>query len=336
MMENRATGKPSESDWNGKYGEDIDTSGILFKAEDSVIHCLTNRLYAGATKDDADAVVELCSGRGKTILSGQEVGVEALIQYGVLIGETVRGPSSPNCTPQLLLKQGVCNILANVGIDGNLGVWAECDGNGNITQDGDHLLAGNVRADGSMVCAGSMQANSMVSNNPHNSVSVGAVQGPGVESQGSAVRSLNESSYSSIYQRFESETIHDEADGAAVEQVWESIGFSFRLSEEHYKTVDNFKIFETRGQQLYRALNLGETWDEPVVAAPDGTETMPYPGYEAWNDSSVYSYAEPGDAKNVDFTKGTPKARDDQSEEGLTVKTAAPADEYKVTVQETS
>ena len=332
LLENRAVGKPAKPDWTGKYGEDIKTSGIIFKAPDSVIHCLTSRFYAGATQDDADAVVELCSGAGTTILSGSEVGVEALGKFGVLIGSSIRDNASPSCAPQLLLQQSRCSILATVDINGDLGVWAECAGGGNITQDGEHKLAGSVRSDGSISCVGTMTANGgMITDKEHNSV--GERPGPNVQTQGPTIRATTEATYASIFGQFADQTIHEQTAGAAVFKVWEAIGFSFRLSKEHYKTTENYKVFETRSQQLYRAFGVGKKWDEPIVNAPDGTPTRPHPGQDAWTDGEAYNYATPSSAKNVDFTKGTSKSRDGQSEEGLAIEKATLESEYIVTVQ---
>jgi hypothetical protein len=111
------------------------------------------------------------------------------------------------------------------------------------------------------------------------------------------------------------------------------LGFSFRSSEQ-YKTDGEYKVYETRGQQMYRAFGLNKTWDEPQVNAPDGTPTRPHPGHESWTDGSMYKYAEPGSAQNVDFTKGTAKDRESQTEEGLELQDGSLESQYAITVQE--
>ena len=81
--------------------------------------------------------------------------------------------------------------------------------------------------------------------------------------------------------------------------------------------------------------SIEEEWDEPIVAAPDGTETMPWPGKEAWQDNDHYSYADPGNTDNIDYQTSMPKKREDQTEVSGGMTDATLKSEYVITVQET-
>jgi len=331
LFENRASNKPSKSEWDGKQGDEIETSGIIFKGEDSAIHMLTKRFFAGTTKDESDAHVELNAGTGKAVVAGGNVGVEATQLFGVLVGGSRRETS---CASQFVMTTGKATLVSSLDMVGNLGVWEGCKGSGNLTMDGSARVRGSVGSDASIFCAGSMAANGMVSNSIHNGVSVGDVKGPGVESQGGDVEEAAEEAKEPLYADFEDKTLDDDESGAASKDLWDVIGFSFRSSKQ-FKTDGDYKVFETRGQQLYRAFGINsKKWDEPQVDAPSGTPTRPHPGHESWTNGSMYQYAEPSAAKNVLFFRGTAKNRSSQSEEGLELQQGSLESDYVITVQE--
>jgi hypothetical protein len=332
LIECRAQNKPAVVDWQGKYGEDIESSGIIIKAEESAVDIWSKRVFVGATKDD-EGIVELSSGRGKTVIAGGTVGVEALTQYGILVGPG-RSASACPASAQFVITPGAAKLLAKLDMVGDLGLWSGCAGSGKLEMDGELKAKGDIGSVGSIYCDGSMAANGMISTSIHNTK--GSGRAPGINSQGGATEGAAGAAKALLYQQFESETLNDSKAGAGNQDVWDEIGFSFRLSDEHYKTTD-FKVFESRSQQLYRAYGLtSKKWDEPVVEAPDGTETRPHPGHAAWTGNEGYEYADPGDSKDVTYTTGVAKSRADQTEEGPELKKAALVSEYIVTAQETA
>lgn len=322
LLENRATGQPEKSEWEDKQGEDIETKGIILKAPDSEIRQLTDRFFAGSTKD-GDGIVELNAGQGKTTIAGKEVGIEALGTYGVLVGGR-----RPGTQTQFVIEPSQARLIANLDMVGDLGVW----GSGNVTIDGELKAKQSIGSDASIYCEGSMSANGMNSNSIHNGT--GGGRPADVESKEGETRQEAEAAKDPLYQEFEDTTLDDASVGAAVEAIWDVIGFGFRNSEDQYKTGGEYKVYETRSQQMYRAFGLNKTWDEPVVDSPGGTPTRPHPGHEAWTNGSAYQYAEPGSAQNVDFTKGTAKEREGQTEEGLALTGASLESQYAITVQE--
>ena len=329
LFENRAVGKPDKSEWTGKIGEDIDTRGIIFKAQDSVIHCLTTRFFAGTTKNDSSAWVELNSGLGKTTIAGGDVGVEATKLYGVIVSGSRRKGS---CASQFVINPTNAVLISSLDMIGDFGLWKGCKGGGNLEMDGELKAKQSIGSDASIYCKYQMSANGMLSNNYHNGL--GGGQPANVQSEGGPTQARANAAKDPLYQAFEDDTLDDANTGAANKSVWDVIGFSFRKSKEHYKTGGDYKVYETRSQQLYRAFGINKQWVEPVVNSPEGTPTRPHPGQEAWTNGQVYQYAEPGSAKDVDFTKGIAKTREDQTEEGLELTQGSMESQYAITIQE--
>jgi hypothetical protein len=186
-----------------------------------------------------------------------------------------------------------------------------------------------------MNCAGIMAANGMSSSSIHNST--GVASGPGVSPRGGPTDASASNAKRILYAEFDSITLDDNTTGQGNEAVQDAVGFSFRKSLEHYKISDDFRVVEARWQQMYRVFSVNSAeWDEPQVDAPDGTPTRPHPGYDAWDQSDHYAYADPSSSKNVDYQKGQARTRDQQSEEGPTLTDATLKAEYVINVQETS
>jgi len=329
MFENRATGKPSKSQWDGKQGDEIETSGIIFKAKESVIHALTTRFFAGTTKDDGSAHVELNAGTGKAVISGGDVGLEATKILGLLVGSS---RSKTGCAGQFVLRESKATLISALDVVGDIGLWQGCGkGSGKLEMEGELKVKGNIGTDASVNCEGTVSANGMQSNNEHNGT--GGGEGPDVQPKGSEAISDAEGAKSPLYDDFESGTLDNSENGAASQAVLDVIGFSFRSSEQ-LKTDGDYKVFESRGQQMYRAFGITKQWIEPEVNSPSGVPTRPHPGHESWTDGAMYKYADPSAAKNVDFTKGTAKGRESQTEEGLELQQDSLESQYVITVQD--
>ncbi|HSN70700.1 MAG TPA: hypothetical protein VLT59_04290, partial [Steroidobacteraceae bacterium] len=138
---------------------------------------------------------------------------------------------------------------------------------------------------------------------------------------------------SRVYAAFEGVTLDNASLGPGNDEVQKAIGFSFRTSEQYKAEADDFIIFESRWQQLYRVNGALKQWDEPVVTAPDeSTETRPHPGHDAWKDSGYYKYSQ--SPKNVDLQKGVAKSRDQQSEEEQALTEGSLLSDYVINIQE--
>lgn len=330
LLECRSEDPPTKSEWQGKLGEDIESKGIIIKAEKSAINLWTKKLFGGTTKDEPEGIVEFNAGRGKAVLAGDSVGIEALTQFGIIVA-TGRSKSSCPVATQLVMKTGgEARLLANLDMVGDLGVWQGCAGAGKIELDGEIKAGGQIGSKTSIYCQNNMRAGSMTSNSIHNGLGGGKT--PDIDSKAGETISAAEAAKDPLYKDFEDNTLDDEDQGAANEAVWKEIGFSFRTSNQ-YKT-DTFVVYESRSQQMYRAFNLGKKWKEPVVYAPDGTtETRPHPGNDRWTNGEAYQYAETS-GKNINYTNGVSKKREEQTEEGPELQQAALEGEYIATVFE--
>ena len=330
LIESRSEGRPNKSAWTGKYGEDIESSGVIIKAEESAINMWTKNLFGGVPKEDV-GVVEFSSGDGKTVLDGKEVGIEATKKFGVLVGNDRSQTADPG---QFVLEERDAWLRANLDMIGDLGVWQGSKGNGRVECDGRVWTQAGMKAVSSITCGGTMSATSMASSSFHNSLNGG--DPPQFDSRAGEVMGETDEAQFDLYFVFERATQDDSSVGAANREVWDAIGFSFRKSVEHYKIADDFKITEARWQQMYRVNGNKEKWEEPVVEAPDGTETRPYPGNDAWEQTDHYSYFDPSSSENVDYKKGRAKKREDQTEQSPEMKDGKLKDDYIINVQYTS
>lgn len=329
LFENRAVEQNKRSDWESKQGDEITASGIVFKAAKSSIQLLTKRLYGGAVKDADDGYVEFNAGTGKATIGGGDVGIEATKLFGVLVGGSRSKTSSAG---QFILKESTATLISKLDMVGDINLWQGSKGSGSLTMDGQLKTKGSIGSDASIYCAGGMAANGMTSNSAHNGV--GETAGPGVTSQGGATQSNADQAKEPLYGDFEDTTLDDTDLGPGTQELWDAVGFSFRSSKQ-LKTDGEYKVFESRGQQMYRAFGLNtKKWDEPQVDAPNGTPTRPHPGHESWTDGSMYQYTDPSAAKNIDFEKGTAKERKGQTEEGLELQQGSLESDYVITIQE--
>jgi len=328
LIECVAESKPAKSDWSGKLGEDVESNGIIIKAEKSAIDVWAKYVFAGTTKDE-EGTVELNSGTGRTTVAGDIVGVEALAQFGVLVGASRSKTSTP---AQFGMDTSSAFMrVSRFDMVGNLGVWTGATGGGKIEADRDILTNASMGAVQNIFCAGIMAANGMSSSNKHNGTGGGTA--PTVSSQGGKVESEASSQKQQLFAPFDDFTLDDTEIGPGNQDVWDAVGFSFRTSEDQYKIDDSFQVQEARWQQLYRAFGVSETWEEPIVKAPTGEDTRPHPGNQAWEQDDHLKYLDPGDSKNVDYTKGRSKNRDDQSEEAPSLKDGKLKDEFLINVQ---
>ena len=85
-----------------------------------------------------------------------------------------------------------------------------------------------------------------------------------------------------------------------------SMGFSFRSDYG----ITGVVFTESRWQQLNRMSGTYKVWDEPLVLAPGGRPTMPFPGFEAWTGPSyrrvdpAYWTREAGDLPSGEVYRG--------------------------------
>lgn len=327
LIECRAKQGINKSDWSGNIGEDIEASGIIIKSDEGAIALWTKELFGGVP-EDGNGTVEFNAGSGQAILAGGHIGVEALNEFSAIVGPQRGSTTKP---PQFIINSGRALLRSKLDIVGDLAIWPGSQGAGSLR------VGGSAAIKNSLQLEGFVQANGHFISPPGGKVGKGGSFSftPDPTSEGAK----QDGEADIVKQRifvigFDEPVLEDEETGLGNEDVQAAVGFSFRKSLEHYKTDEEFHIYESRWQQLYRANGATTTWDEPVVLAPTGEETMPHPGKDAWDGDSKYRYLKPGDAVNVDYTKGVAKKRDEQSEKPPDAIDAKLSEQYIINIQE--
>jgi len=327
LIECKSTAPMTKADWSGKVGEDIEASGIIVKGEQSAIVLWTKKLFGGIAENEAGSV-ELNAGNGQATLSGSRVGLEALSELSAMAGAQRGSTATP---PQLVMNAGRALLRSKLDIVGDLAIWPGSQGRGGLKVGGSAEIKSDLRLEGFV------KANSHFVSEAGGDVARGDAYAfspdpPGEGSrQDQAADAVKDRIFTTGYDR---PVFEDSAQGVGNRAVWNAVGFSFRKSVEHYKADDTFQIYEARWQQLYRANGVTATWDEPVVTAPNGEETLPHPGKAAWQDEDQYAYADPSAGVNVDYETGAAKPRADQSEMSPGTIPATLESEYLINVQE--
>ena len=128
------------------------------------------------------------------------------------------------------------------------------------------------------------------------------------------------------------EKLYGEDSRFASNQLIEAAVFTFRTPED-YGTEEGFVLFESRWQQYNRLLfSKNKPWQEVAIVAPDSErQTMPYPGYEVWEEQNALITM---NHAMFDFGLGVARNRQDIEDNELgDRKSKKLADGYVVTLQ---
>jgi hypothetical protein len=327
LIECRSEEPVAKSEWEGEVGEDIEANGIIIKGEKSAIALWTKQLFGGIAENE-EGSVEFNAGSGQATLAGTRVGLEALSELSAMVGALRGATPEP---PQLIITTGRAMLRSKLDVVGDIAIWPGSQGSGGLSVGGSAAVKDNVQVEGSV------RANRHFASDAGGDVTSQSEQfifTPDPAGEGARQDEEADTVQERIFQDgFDRPVFEDDENGVGNQEVWDAVGFSFRKSVEHYKADSTFQIYEARWQQLYRANGVTEKWDEPIVEAPSGEETMPHPGKAAWKDSPRYNYAPPGSGVNVDYAKGNAKPRADQSETSPGTSQAVLDSEYLINVQ---
>lgn len=327
LIECRSQDVPTRDQWTGKLGTDVESRGIIIKSPDAAINAWSKNVFVGTWKDDEGKVEINAGSAGRVILSGGEIGNEALSKFGVLVSPT----RSRGSGTQFNMEVGLSRLISKFDVVGNVGFWQGSAGSGNLTMDGTVHSARNG------LFAGTLQSSTLSASSIAHGGGIhvgGGGSGPNApSSEGAATEGAANGFKSTVYTEFDTITLDDASKGPGNDKVQDSMGFSFRTSSQYKAEPDKFIVFESRWQQLYRVNGSLTQWTEPIVRSPDGrTETRPHPGNDAWKDSGYYKYSQ--SPKNVDLKKGVGKSRSQQTEEEQALTEGSLLSDYVINIQE--
>ena len=326
LLECRAKNKPSRDEWNGSLGSDIVSSGIIIKAPESAIDIWSKSVFAGTHKDESGRVEINAGDFGRVVISADEIGNEALSKFGALVS-----PSRSSGTQLNMEPGGKSRLISSLDVVGNFGAWEGSYGVGNITMDGTIHAGRNARIAG-VIETTSLAAEAILhAGGIH--VGESPVDGPDApESEGSSNEAEAESFRSDVYTEFNTVTIANPSNGAGTKALQDAIGFSFRTSRQYKTDADDFIVFESRWQQLYRVHGSLVKWEDPEVDSPEGTPTRPHPGNDSWKGSGHYKYS--STQPNVTLTTGVAKDRSEQTAEEAALTAGSLLSDYVINIQE--
>lgn len=311
LIESRSEGEISTSDFS-EVGQRVTSHGVIIKAKNSPVHVYGQSVFVGVTPGQGGNVV-IDADENTTYLRGKAI-VSKITEIFSVYNKDEKA--------LMALGPGGAVISTQLMIGGNVIIADLDDGTASLVVGGSIIAHESIAADGAIVTNGAFAS----------FVAPAVAKLDRREDLGQSPQELADNISQQVNavedytQKFEEQyKTGDNAPGKSDFQ--DSIGFSCRESKEDFELDESsFIIYESRWQQMLT--NGGKTWEEPIVTAPDGTQTMPHPGKEAWSDWNAYSTV---DLKNFDISSGkTTGNREDLSEEGSEQQKKSLESGYKV------
>lgn len=350
LLEARSPGTTYKFD--GVVGEDVQSSGIIFKAKDSQILGYARDVYL-RTQEGGKLTLDAAGGKGERVDIGGQI-TRIGIQFTDIAGEELEDGEfttdavSTNVFNKdlhtfgangLVHFQAQSVILSRTQGDSQLGV------DGTLVCSGDTIIEKNAQIGKSVAIFGSciVKGSQIASSHANMAGAVGKLrEKPLKDEDPPEVRDDLEEVATTI-EDFEAQQIEGVpaplqdlyyADDTKVghEDFREALGFSFR-NDEQYGVVE-MALPEAMYQQVYRANGSGVVYEEPEVDAPWGETTLPYPGVKAWEEDESFVI---NDSSLFDPATGRAKDRNDSGYEaakGSGVKRKILKGNYRVTKQE--
>jgi hypothetical protein len=265
LIESKAEGKTHT--YENKVGEEVESSGIVFKAANSQIVGWASEIYLRTGGDSlGSGNIVLDADRNEVVLQGSKVKAFAATSFDIYAG-----PAGDNSNVQAvhLFNSGGATIDKNLSVGGAAQVL------------GGIAVRGSVSAQGGY---GSMTAYPEVSPIVGQAAAALRQTFQQVQKKIDDAVDAGERDHKSIFPDGLYQT-GQAGDPTLIEQA----AFSFRddTSGEQYN-VQEFKLLESRWQQMVR-LGMGsggEAWDEPKVTY-QGRELLPWPGKVKWEDEDT-------------------------------------------------
>lgn len=331
LLESRAKGINTSTGFN-EVGEQVSSYGVVIKCPESSFHVISGDAYIGLSKDAVRKTLCIDAGdEGNVYLRGKNV-LNQLNDGGIFgVVTDVEGANK-----QLLaLNENSAVISAPVQIGGTVVIVGTKFGDtGQLLVEGGIATKGQIAAKGGIASKGAIVAEGVVASRANGDSFVAKLDqplniNPDTDTPKQQITKQTDLVAEQI-KLLEDAAVTD-AEAPGNEQYIEKVGFSCRRTREDLKLDATFILYEARWQQMLRKKGGGKDWDEPVVNAPNGTPTMPHPGFDGWQ--TMQAYAEVNEV-NLNYENGKANARD-----GLTPTGPAPQKKtlqsgYKINVQE--
>lgn len=284
LLESRSEGADLPTNYE-QIGERVTGRGITLKASKSSINAFGKDLYIGRGQTESGRLVIDAGANGYLLMTGEQILSRATDLHVV----SVKGPADARA--QLIALNGqAAAITVPVQIEGDVQIVEGEKTKGNLLVGGSAVVYG-----AGLVQGGNVGPSDEVKRRyPAETIS---------QQLDDTAEKINEQ----MDDRIE-EAIEDPDSAPGSDDFQEKVGFSCRDTVEDLKLDESFVLYEVRWQQMMRERGEAtETWDEPLVRAPNGEQTAPHPGFKGW--MLDQSFAEV-DLVNYDLTVGAAKARD--------------------------
>lgn len=278
LLESRA--KSTSMDFEAGVGEEVQSSGVMIKAQNSHFATWSTDCYIGIHKIDEKEpkfiVLDAYDGK-KDIITKSRNFYNMLNSNGMVAFDFGSSGQSDIFTKEATLLESKYMVHEGTGL-----------------------------FNGSLVASGTVGGAQVV----YGGLKPIKVQpaGPGLAAQ---VRAATVSA--DIQKSYASDALNT-LDDVAISgsgrygdpDTYTKVGFSLRSTEQYRGVGTDFTFFSARWQQMLEESGSPETWKEPEVTAPTGDKTYPMPG-RLWVDTPIY-YKKPV-LNNFDASSGYANAR---------------------------
>lgn len=259
LIESQASG--NNNNYKGKVGEDVTSSGVVFKAAQSNVCTYAGGIYLRTGGPDLQAgpiVLDADKGDTQVVLKGN------VVAYCPETFDIAIGPDRSDSTVRAVHTFDQSGVL----LDGQLLV------NGPSFLLGDVLQNGVMEnRDGYFAVDGPEQV--LAVNDGPFTRAVSTIQ-DGVKTEITAAETAHNDLFTLGF--YQPQALGDDI-------LIQATAFSFRDDGDGVQYhAQNYVLYESRWQQMVRLgqASGGSTWDEPAVAY-QGFQQLPYPGYFNWN-----------------------------------------------------
>jgi hypothetical protein len=319
LLESRSQGLNNAADW-AETGERANTHGVIVLCPKSSFHAMAGDVYIGCDKNSERQVVCIDgTDEGKLYLRGAEVVASIKDLFGVLSTQGKR---------LLALSQDATIVSTPNNLFGGTIIVAPVNGSADIICGGNLIVHESALFNNSVITNGGYAA---VQGAPFVGKTKRVDPGPDPSTYVAQIKSgIDE--VQKIVDDLDETEIKSAETGPGNSGFREKNGFSCRDSEKDLQLDSgSFVLHEARWQMLMRLgkAGSGKTWEEPVVKAPNGEETMPHPGKQAWQDWSS-AFGQAGAPVNFDYGAGRANSRESMSETAPSENKTSLSGGYKV------